>query len=163
VALEEENQRLRDVVEENCMLKDQFGTSTSKLDWVQRREEQQKDIIVYQLTEIQSLEKRIKELEEEIAELHAKGAPVSKEKKNAQSLDPSQESDKFSLPFEKAITVEQFDSLNVDEVEDKNKWQVAVRPVICTPTPTFQDASMQMEGDEVIEVEDLKQNLKVAV
>jgi len=51
----------------------------------------------------------------------------------------------------------------VDEVEDKNKWQVAVHPVIRTPTPTFQDASMQTEGDKVIEVKDLKQNLKVAV
>jgi len=51
----------------------------------------------------------------------------------------------------------------VGEVEDKNKWQVAVRPIIRTPTLTFQDASMQTEGDEVIEIEDLKQNLKVAV
>jgi len=51
----------------------------------------------------------------------------------------------------------------VDEVEDKNKWQVVVHPVIRTPTPIFQDASMKIEGDEVIEVKDLKQNLKVAV
>jgi len=76
-------------------------------------------------------------LEEEIAKLHAKGALVSKEKKNAQSLDLSQKSDKLSLPFEKAIVVEQFDSLNVDEVGEKSKWQVAVHFVICTPILTF--------------------------
>jgi len=45
-------------------------------------------------------------LEEEIVELHVKGAPISKEKKSAQSLDPNQESDKLSLPFEKAIAME---------------------------------------------------------
>jgi len=39
LVLEEENLRLRDVVEENHLLKDQFGTSTLKLDWVQKREE----------------------------------------------------------------------------------------------------------------------------
>jgi len=50
-ALEEENWRLRDVDEKNHMLKNQFGTSTLKLDWAQKREEQQKDIMVYQLTE----------------------------------------------------------------------------------------------------------------
>jgi len=83
------------------------------------------------------LEKRIKELEKEIAKLHAKGVPVLQEKKSAQSLDPSQESDKLSLLFEKAIAMEQFDNLNVDEVEDKSKWQVAVCPVIPTLTPTL--------------------------
>jgi len=40
---------------------------------------------------------------------------------------------------------------------------VVVRPVIPSPTPTFEDVSMQMEGNEVIEVEDLKQNLTVAI
>jgi len=59
--------------------------------------------------------------------------------------------------------VQQFDSLNVDEIEDKNKWQVAIPPIIPTSTPTIQDASMQTKGDEVIEVKDLKQNLKVVI
>jgi len=113
--------------------------------------------------EMQSSEKQIKELEEEIVELHAKGVLVLKQKKSAQLVDPSQESDNLFLPFEKAIAKEQFDNLNVDEVEDKSKWQVAVHPIISTSTPKFQDASMQMEGDEVIEVKDLKQNLKVAI
>jgi len=45
-------------------------------------------------------------LEKEIAELHAKGVLVLQEKKSAQSLDSSQESDKLSLLFEKAIAVE---------------------------------------------------------
>jgi len=52
------------------------------------------------------LEKQIKELEEGIVELYAKEALISKEKKSTQSLDLNQESDKLSLPFEKAVVVE---------------------------------------------------------
>jgi len=51
----------------------------------------------------------------------------------------------------------------MDEIENKNKWQVAIPPIVPTPTPTIQNASMQTEGDEVIEVKNLKQNFKVAV
>jgi len=45
-------------------------------------------------------------LEKEIAELYAKRAPFSKEKKSTQLVDLNQEGDKLSLPFEKAIAVE---------------------------------------------------------
>ena len=166
LALEEENNRLKNVDEENCLLKDQLRMSTSKIDLAKKREEQQSDIIVRQQSDVQSLEKRIKELEGEVVELLAKGAPMSKKHRSTQSMDPSQESDKLSLPFEKALAMEavaKSDSLNVDEVADNHKWEVAIRPVIRTNTSTFQDASMQKQGNEMIEVKELKQSLKEAV
>jgi len=52
------------------------------------------------------LEKQIKELEKEIVELCAKEALVLKEKKNIQLVDLSQDNDKLSLPFEKAMAME---------------------------------------------------------
>jgi len=38
LVLKEKKRRLRDVDEENHMLKDQFGTLTLKLDWTQKRQ-----------------------------------------------------------------------------------------------------------------------------
>jgi len=67
-------------------------------------------------------------------------------------MQGTQESNQLSLPLDKAKAI--------DEVKDNNGKEAENLTANCNCTPTFQDASMQIEG---CEVEELKQKLDEAI